>query len=127
MAEANVATTDNNATSVPNLGGNPIFRQIGAMVGIAISVALGVAVGFGAGSGWEVMSEGSPGHLVPVQAQAPAAASGTVPEVAIQGLNERQREQISRYLLEHAQYNSIGAGHGALGYARVTSVSGQGY
>jgi len=44
MAEANVATTDNNATSVPNLGGNPIFRQIGAMVGIAISVALGVAV-----------------------------------------------------------------------------------
>ncbi|WP_417547107.1 sigma-E factor negative regulatory protein [Marinobacter segnicrescens] len=90
-------------------------------------IALGVAVGFGAGSGWEVMSEGSPDNLVPVQAQVPAAASGTVPEVAIQGLNERQREQISRYLLEHAQYNSIGAGHGALGYARVTSVSGQGY
>ncbi|MGM0570408.1 sigma-E factor negative regulatory protein [Marinobacter sp.] len=90
-------------------------------------IALGVAIGFGAGSGWDVMSGSGPDDLVPVQAQVPAAASGTVPEVALQGLNERQREQISRYLLEHAQYNSMGAGHGALGYARVTSVSGQGY
>jgi len=44
MAEANVATTEKGSTSVPNLGGNPVFRQLGAMVGIAISVALGVAV-----------------------------------------------------------------------------------
>ncbi len=31
-------------SDVPNLGMNPIFKQIGAMVGIAISVALGFAV-----------------------------------------------------------------------------------
>ncbi len=43
-AQANMATTGGDSTSVPNLGGNPLFRQIGAMVGIAISVALGVAV-----------------------------------------------------------------------------------
>lgn len=90
-------------------------------------IALGVAVGFGAGSGWDEMSQGAPEDLVPVQAQVPATSGGAVPEVALQGLNERQREQISRYLLEHAQYNSTGAGPGALGYARVTSVSGPGY
>ncbi|MFW5824369.1 MAG: sigma-E factor negative regulatory protein [Marinobacter sp.] len=98
-------------------------------------VALGVAIGFGAGSGWDVLSEHDPEALVPVQAQVPASAStpasssasAEVPEVALQGLDARQREQISRYLLEHAQYNSMGAGQGAVGYARLTSVSGEGY
>ncbi|MCK7544430.1 sigma-E factor negative regulatory protein [Marinobacter bryozoorum] len=90
-------------------------------------IALGVAIGFGAGSGWDVMSQGAPENLVPVQARVPAVTSGAVPEVALHGLDDRQREQISRYLLEHAQNNGMGAGPGALGYARVTSVSGPGY
>lgn len=92
-------------------------------------IALGVAVGFGAGSGWDVLSEPDADSLVPVQARVPASASGsgTVPEIALQRLDEHQREQISRYLLEHAQYNSVGAGQSAVGYARLTSVSGQGY
>ncbi|MFC4258332.1 sigma-E factor negative regulatory protein [Marinobacter lacisalsi] len=89
-------------------------------------IALGVAIGFGAGSGWDVMSGSSTDTLVPVQAQVPAAAPG-VPEVTLQGLDPSQREQFSRYLLEHAQNNSMVAGQGAVGYARLTSMSGQGY
>lgn len=92
-------------------------------------IALGVAIGFGAGSGWDVMSGSGPDTLVPVQAQVPAAASGMtsgVPEVTLQGLDPSQREQFSRYLLEHAQNNSMAAGQGAVGYARLTSMSGSG-
>ena len=91
-------------------------------------IALGVAIGFGAGSGWDVVSGDGSDGLVPVQAQVPAAASG-VPQVTLQGLDPRQREQVSRYLLEHAQNNSVVAGQGAVGYARLTSMSGaaQGY
>ena len=43
-AQANTDVVHSDATTIPNLGSNPIFKQIGAMVGIAISVALGVAV-----------------------------------------------------------------------------------
>lgn len=89
-------------------------------------IALGVAVGFGAGSGWDVMNSSGADGLVPVQAEVSPAAP-EVPEVALQGLDERQWEQVSRYLLEHAHNNSVGAGQGAMGYARLTSVSGQGY
>jgi sigma-E factor negative regulatory protein RseA len=93
----------------------------------AAMIAFGIAIGFGAGSGWDVMSGGGPDTLVPVQAQVPAAAG--VPEVTLQGLDASQREQFSRYLLEHAQNNSVAAGQGAVGYARLTSMSssGQGY
>lgn len=87
-------------------------------------IAVGVAIGFGAGSGWDVMSGSGPDTLVPVQAQVPAAAG--VPEVTLQGLDPSQREQFSRYLLEHAQNNSMAAGQGAVGYARLTSMSGSG-
>lgn len=93
-------------------------------------IAAGVAIGFGAGSNWDMVTRNNPGALVSVQAGAPLAttSAGTpVPEVTLQALNQRQKEQISRYLLEHAQYNSMGGGPGTLGYARVTSVSGQGY
>lgn len=90
-------------------------------------IAVGVAVGFGAGSGWDTFNSTSSDGLVPVQAEMPAARGREVPEVALQGLDERQWEQLSRYLLEHAQNNSVGAGQGAVGYARVTSVSGEGY
>ncbi len=86
-------------------------------------ITLGVVVGFGVGSRWDVMSPPGADSLVPVQAE----VSPEVPEVALQGLDEQQWEQVSRYLLEHAQNNSVGAGQGAVGYARLTSVSGQGY
>ncbi len=38
----NLATSDSD--KVPSLGGNPILKQLGAMVGIAVSVAIGAAV-----------------------------------------------------------------------------------
>ncbi|WP_328184883.1 sigma-E factor negative regulatory protein [Marinobacter sp. OP 3.4] len=91
-------------------------------------ITFGVAIGFGAGSGWDVMSGTGSDSLVPVQAQVPAAAQDSaVPQVTLQGLDARQREQVSRYLLEHAQNNSVVAGQGAVGYARLTSMSGTGY
>jgi len=45
----------------------------------------------------------------------------------LQGLDEEQWEHLSRYLLEHAQHNSVGAGRGSVGYARVVSASGPEY
>lgn len=85
-------------------------------------IAVALAVGFSAGSGWD-------SSLLQTQVQAskdqPAAAG--IPELAIQGLDEQQREQLDRYLLQHAQHNSIGAGHTSMGYARAVSASGAGY
>ncbi|PCM43673.1 sigma-E factor negative regulatory protein [Marinobacter sp. ANT_B65] len=96
-------------------------------------VAVALVVGFGAGAGWE-SGEVSPDAL----ASAPAAelpgaeavssvAAGEdapVQEVALQGLDEEQWEYMSRYLLEHAQHNSVGAGQGSMGYARLVSANG---
>lgn len=90
-------------------------------------ISLGVLVGFGAGSGWDTMTTPHGDGLVTVRTGGPADGMANVPEVALQGLDERQWEQLSRYLLEHAQNNSVGSGQGAVGYARVTSVSGSGY
>ncbi|MDC0662623.1 sigma-E factor negative regulatory protein [Marinobacter sp. SS21] len=80
-------------------------------------VTAGLVVGFGMGSGWEVRQD-EPAAMV-------SAAPGpdVMPEVALQGLDEQQWEQLSRYLLEHAQHNSVAAGRGAVGYARLASVS----
>jgi flagellar M-ring protein FliF len=44
MAEAAQEMATSDASKVPNLGGNPLLKQLGAMVGIAVSVALGVSV-----------------------------------------------------------------------------------
>jgi sigma-E factor negative regulatory protein RseA len=82
----------------------------------AAMVALALAVGFSAGTGWET-------NAVPTDR--PAAAG--VPELAIQGMDEQQREQLSRYLLQHAQHSSVGAGHASMGYARAVSASAAGY
>lgn len=91
-------------------------------------VAAALLVGFGAGAGWE---------SAPVSADALATTSVTEPagqvysgdttpvqEVALQGLDKQQWEYMNRYLLEHAQHNSVGAGQGSMGYARLVSVSG---
>lgn len=79
-------------------------------------VTLALVVGFGAGTGY---------HSSAPQTSEPASAG--VPELAIQGMDEQQREQLSRYLLQHAQHNSVGAGHASMGYARAVSASGAGY
>ncbi|OEY66902.1 sigma-E factor negative regulatory protein [Marinobacter sp. X15-166B] len=83
-------------------------------------IVVGVAAGVGLGVDWQ-----GAGSDAMVAVSGPPAAT-VVPEVALQGLDEQQWEHLSRYLLEHAQHNSVGAGRGALGYARLASVSGPG-
>lgn len=90
-------------------------------------VAMALVVGFGAGSGWQSAAEP---ELVAVQAPiepSATAAEASVSEVSLQGLDDRQRQQINRYLLEHAQHNSVGAGRGSVGYARLVSADAGGY
>lgn len=89
-------------------------------------VAMALLVGFGAGAGWD--SSGA-GPVQPVTAAAPEAPVQDQPvrEVALRGLDEEQRQYMNRYLLEHAQHNSVGAGRGAVGYARLVSANGAGY
>lgn len=89
-------------------------------------IGLGVLLGFGAGTGWNSVGGPHGDTLVPIRAAVPVAGN-EVPEVALQGLDRRQWEHLNRYLLEHAQNNSVGSGQGAVGYARVTSVTGAGY
>lgn len=97
----------------------------------AAMVALALVVGFGVGAGWE--TDASQEALLQAGVQSEPATSGgsatgaSVPEVALQGLDEEQWEQVSRYLLEHAQHNSVGAGRGAVGYARLVSATGPAY
>lgn len=92
----------------------------------AAMVAMALLVGFGAGAGWD--SSGA-GPVQPVTAAAPETPVQDQPirEIALQGLDEEQWEYMSRYLLEHAQHNSVGAGRGAVGYARLVSANGAGY
>lgn len=92
----------------------------------AAMVAMALLVGFGAGAGWD--SSGA-GPVQPVTAAAPQTSGQDQPvrEIALQGLDEEQWEYMSRYLLEHAQHNSVGAGRGAVGYARLVSANGAGY
>jgi sigma-E factor negative regulatory protein RseA len=82
----------------------------------AAMVALALAVGFSAGAGWD---------SYPLQAEQAAATAG-IPDLSLQGLDEQQREQLNRYLLKHAQHNSLGASHASVGYARAVSASGTG-
>lgn len=81
-------------------------------------VAVSVTLGFGAGSQWADQDSEGPAAVATV------SAAEEVPEIALQGLDEEQWEHLSRYLLEHAQHNSVGAGRGSVGYARLASASG---
>lgn len=93
---------------------------------VAAMVAMALVLGFGAGAGWNE-SELTPALMAQQDRAAggiTGAESGAIPEVALQGLNQDQWEHLSRYLLEHAQHSSLGAGPGSVGYARLTSVSG---
>ena len=90
----------------------------------AAMVVISLAVGFGMGSEWEPRSMGAVASGSVSSALEGPPTSGEVPEVALQGLDDEQWEHLSRYLLEHAQHNSVGAGRGSIGYARLASVSG---
>ncbi|MDY6814728.1 MAG: sigma-E factor negative regulatory protein [Pseudomonadota bacterium] len=92
-------------------------------------VAVALVVGFGAGAGWDSREDSAATGAPEMAAQSfpdKDAAAAPVREVALQGLDKEQWEQMSQYLLEHAQHNSVGAGRGAVGYARVVSA-GNGY
>lgn len=110
---------------VPVAGPAPAVRSRNWHWTAVAMVFAGVLVGFGMGSSWGPFTETD---YVPVMAaQPPASATGSVPEVALQGLDDEQWEHLSRYLLEHAQHNSVAAGRGAVGYARLASVSAPAY
>ncbi|WP_372964774.1 sigma-E factor negative regulatory protein [Marinobacter sp.] len=93
---------------------------------VAAMVALALVVGFGAGAGWE----SQPGDVTDILAAAgideggAAELTSAVEEVAWQRLDEDQLRQMRQYLLEHAQHNSVGAGGGSMGYARMVSANG---
>lgn len=92
-------------------------------------VAVALVVGFGAGAGWDSREGSAATGTAEIAGQSfsdKEVTTAPVREVALQGLDEEQWEQMSQYLLEHAQHNSVGAGRGAVGYARVVSA-GNGY
>lgn len=90
----------------------------------AAMVMISLAVGFGMGAEWESDGVGAVASGTVPAAPQGSPTEGEVPEVALQGLDNEQWEHLSRYLLEHAQHNSVGAGRGSIGYARLASVSG---
>ncbi|MEX0605436.1 MAG: sigma-E factor negative regulatory protein [Marinobacter sp.] len=90
----------------------------------AAMVVVSLAVGFGMGSEWESDGMGVAASGPVSTALEVPPTEEAVPEIALQGLDEEQWEHLSRYLLEHAQHNSVGAGRGSIGYARLASVSG---
>lgn len=91
-------------------------------------ITASLLVGFGAGAGWD--SGNNPPNGLASASVSEAAVNelsgeaSPVRELALQGLDEQQWEHMSRYLLEHAQHNSVGAGQGSVGYARLVSASG---
>ncbi|WP_273428234.1 sigma-E factor negative regulatory protein [Marinobacter sp.] len=89
-------------------------------------VTMALLVGFGAGAGWESADTKADTTVASAELNK-SAAEQPVDEVALQGLDQEQWEHMSRYLLEHAQHNSVGAGRGSVGYARLVSATGSGY
>lgn len=89
-------------------------------------ITMALVVGFGAGAGWDSSATGTIQPVTAATSEAPLAEP-PVREIALQGLDEEQWQYMSRYLLEHAQHNSVGAGRGAVGYARLVSANGDGY
>lgn len=120
--------TDSAAGTSPPTAGGRISPWRWSAVAM---VTLGLLIGFGMGSGWDSGQGGAEQDTLvmgnSVAAGVSESASPQVPEIALQGLDERQREHLSRVLLEHAQHSSVGAGRGSIGYARLSSVSDPGY
>ncbi len=105
-------------------GDHPAVKTSSWRWSAAAMVVVSLAVGFGMGSEWESDGLGRVASGTVSAALEGPPTEGEVPEVALQGLDEQQWEHLSRYLLEHAQHNSVGAGRGSIGYARLASVSG---
>lgn len=98
---------------------------------VAAMFVVALVVGFGAGQQWSgdggssdrgaslagASAMGAPALVAEIEAEA------NVPNVELQNLDAQQWEQLSDYLLRHAQHNSVAAGRGAVGFARVASVS----
>lgn len=91
---------------------------------LAAMFVVALVVGFGAGQQWAIDETEANLALKSTSAQsAPSVAGAGVPSVPLQDLDEKQWRQLSDYLLRHAQHNGVAAGHGAVGFARVASVS----
>ncbi|WP_236743929.1 hypothetical protein [Marinobacter similis] len=87
---------------------------------------MALLIGFGAGAGWESVDTNQGAPVASAELNK-STEMQPVDEVALQGLDQEQWEHVSRYLLEHAQHNSVGAGRGSVGYARMVSATGSGY
>ncbi|PAV27190.1 sigma-E factor negative regulatory protein [Tamilnaduibacter salinus] len=99
------------------VGAGESTRPTGVWPWVA-SLAVAVVIGFGAGFTWT-----SPSALGgATTATAASTVENTVPSVTLEDLEDEQRAQLNRYLLEHAR-NGDALGQGAFGYARVASVS----
>lgn len=98
------------------------WRNSGSAALVAMLV-VAVMVGFGAGQQWTndrpEAEFAATGGALPAQ----NGAAEPVPQVALGNLDAAQREELSNYLLRHARHNSAAAGNGAVGFARVASVS----
>lgn len=93
---------------------------------VAAMLVMALAIGFGAGAGWDAQSPepATALEVTEVADQHALAVSARVEEVALQRLDEDQMQQMRQFLLEHAQHNSVGAGRGSVGYARLVSATG---
>jgi sigma-E factor negative regulatory protein RseA len=92
---------------------------------VAAMVVMALVIGFGAGAGWDGQTQ-EPVAAVAVTELSDGdalALSARVEEVALQRLDEEQLKQMRQFMLEHAQHNSVGAGRGSVGYARLVSAS----
>ncbi len=106
----------------------------------AAMILLAMGIGFGAGFQWHggpddgiadmrpfaaadagdaVNLNADRGHMV----SAAETRDEAVPSIVLSELDRAQRDQLSNYLLRHAQHNSIGSGRSAVGFARVASIS----
>jgi len=92
---------------------------------VTAMVALALVVGFGAGAGWDSSQpRGTANEMAAAPSEQPVPVLPTsIEEVALQGLDEEQLRQMRQYMLEHAQHNSVGAGRGSVGYARMVSAN----
>lgn len=88
----------------------------------AAMASVALLVGFGVGAGWESVGI-APEASVAEASSGKAHKAESIHEVALQGLDKEQWEYMNRYLLEHAQHNSVGAGQGSMGYARLVSAN----
>lgn len=109
------------ADGVPEVAGGSYWRWP-----VAAMVVMALVIGFGAGAGWDsqTVEPAAPVAMAETTEDQALMLSAAVEEVALQGLDDDQLQQMRQYLLEHAQHSSVGAGRGSVGYARLVSAGG---